>query len=204
MIISIGNQKGGVGKTTLCILLANYLATTNKDLLVVDFDFQTSFYSLWEEQKNLVENEPPYEVIAKDLKDSKEVVEMAKQLKDVIFILDLPGKIDDDNLYPLYQNTDLLIIPFAYDKIVFESTLLFIQMMKHLKSDIKMLFIPNRIKSSAKFKTQNQINEVFSGFGTVLPKITERVCFQRLSVFENTSEMESIVEKTFIELTQKI
>ncbi|MFL0096011.1 ParA family protein [Tenacibaculum maritimum] len=204
MIVSVGNQKGGVGKTTLSILLANYLSSIGKDLIVVDFDFQTSFFSLWEEQKNILDSEPPYEVIAKELPDSKEVVEMAKSLEDVIIFLDLPGKIDDDNLVPLYQNTDLLIIPFAYDKIVFESTLLFVQMMKHLKSDMKILFVPNRIKASAKFKTQNQIDEVFSNFGTVLPKIGERVCFQRLSVYKNSSEMESIVEKTFNEINNNL
>ena len=80
MIVSIGNQKGGVGKTTLAILLSNFLTENEKDLLVVDFDFQTSFYSLWEEQKNLHENAPKYEVIKKDLTQSKEVISMAESI----------------------------------------------------------------------------------------------------------------------------
>lgn len=204
MIVSIGNQKGGVGKTTLAILLSNFLTENEKDLLVVDFDFQTSFYSLWEEQKNLHENAPKYEVIKKDLTQSKEVISMAESIDDGIIFLDLPGKIDDDNLFPLYEKTDLLIIPFSYDKIVFESTMLFTQLVKHIKEDIKILFLPNRIKTGVKYKTKNQIDELFSQFGTVLPKISERVCFQRLSVYENTSEMESICEETFNQILNTI
>lgn len=204
MIVSIGNQKGGVGKTTLAILLSNFLAENDKDLIVVDFDFQTSFYSLWEEQKNLHENEPKFQVIKKELTESKEVVAMAESIDDAIVFLDLPGKIDDDNLFPLYQKTDLLIVPFSYDKIVFESTMLFTQLVKHIKEDIKILFVPNRIKTGVKYKTQNQIDEFFSQFGTVLPKISERVCFQRLSVYGNTSEMESICEETFKQILNNL
>lgn len=40
MVITFGNQKGGVGKTTLCTLFANYLASIGKKTLVVDCDNQ--------------------------------------------------------------------------------------------------------------------------------------------------------------------
>ena len=40
MVITFGTQKGGVGKTTLCTLFANYLASIGKKTLVVDCDNQ--------------------------------------------------------------------------------------------------------------------------------------------------------------------
>lgn len=39
-IISFANQKGGVGKSTLCLQMAFYLAKKNKRVLVIDFDPQ--------------------------------------------------------------------------------------------------------------------------------------------------------------------
>ncbi len=43
MNIVFGNQKGGVGKSTLCIMLANYLTLVKKkQVLVIDMDFQKS------------------------------------------------------------------------------------------------------------------------------------------------------------------
>ena len=39
-IIVFANQKGGVGKSTLCILLADYLAYWRKDVCIIDTDLQ--------------------------------------------------------------------------------------------------------------------------------------------------------------------
>ena len=43
MNVLFGNQKGGVGKSTLCILLANYLSLIRKEeCLILDLEFQSS------------------------------------------------------------------------------------------------------------------------------------------------------------------
>ena len=197
MIISIANQKGGVGKTTLSILLSNFLIEKEKEILIVDFDFQSSFFNEWEQEKKSKELEPPYEVISKELEESNSVVKMVDRLDDSLIIFDLPGKLDDDNLIPLFHITDLLIVPFAYDKITVQSTLFFIQLVRHIKKDIKLLFVPNRIKSGVKYKTQEQVDNLLSEYGKITEVIPDRVCLQRTSVFSNTKEIQEVVEAPF-------
>lgn len=205
MILAIGNQKGGVGKTTLAVQLANYFTEDKgQELLVVDFDFQGSFLNLWEDEQKVMDSEPKYEVIKKELPESKEVVSLAKGIENGLVLFDLPGKIDDDNLIPLYQAADFLLVPFSYDKICFESTMYFIQLVKYINENTQIIFIPNRIKSGVKYKTQEQIHNVFEQYGIITEKIPDRVCFQRLSVYGNTEEMKSLTNNAFETITSNI
>ena len=43
-IFIFANQKGGVGKTTLCTLFANYLVAKNIPVLVIDCDGQQTIF----------------------------------------------------------------------------------------------------------------------------------------------------------------
>ena len=43
-IITFANQKGGVGKTTLCTLFANYLVAKGKRTIVIDCDGQQTIF----------------------------------------------------------------------------------------------------------------------------------------------------------------
>ena len=40
VIVTFANQKGGVGKTTLCVTFANYLVAKGVRVVVIDCDFQ--------------------------------------------------------------------------------------------------------------------------------------------------------------------
>lgn len=42
VIVTYSNQKGGVGKTTLCVTFANYLVTKGVMVVMIDCDFQHS------------------------------------------------------------------------------------------------------------------------------------------------------------------
>lgn len=197
MVIAIANQKGGVGKTTLSITFSNYLAELEKEILVVDFDFQSSFYGLWEDEKNIYDNPPPYDVIKQELSNSKNVVNMLKGIDDGTVILDLPGKLDDDNLIPIFNVTDAVLVPFSYDKLCFESTLFFVQLVKHINKDIKLVFVPNRIKSGVKYKTKEQVDNILSDFGNIISIIPDKICLQRLSSYSNNKEVQGVVNEPF-------
>ena len=69
MIILIGNQKGGAGKSTFTMLLANYLTLYRRcKVTVIDMDYQQSIAQKYQRAK-LLENVEPYEVIAAGLED---------------------------------------------------------------------------------------------------------------------------------------
>ena len=164
MNIIIGNQKGGVGKSTLCILLANYLSLIrNSECLILDLDFQGSIRSLWEKDRANFDNPPLYEVLNFDLTSFEKFKDQLHQVTGHI-IIDLPGKMDDNALVPVYQSADLVLCPFSYDKICFESTGVFAQVIRHLNKEVPMVFIPNRIKAGVKYEILTKVNEVLSGF----------------------------------------
>lgn len=55
VIILFGNQKGGVGKSTLCALFANYLLKKKKDVCIIDTDNQKTLYGIRNEELPAVE-----------------------------------------------------------------------------------------------------------------------------------------------------
>jgi len=193
----IGNQKGGAGKSTLCVLLANYLSLVHKsECLVLDLDFQSSIASLWEKDRANFDNEPLYEVVDLDLEGYAAIQDKLNDV-DGHVIIDLPGKMDDNELIPIYQNAELVICPFAYDKVSFESTLVFAQIIKHLNASVPIVFVPNRLKAGVKYETKTQVNEVLLKFGKVSPVLPDRIAFQRINTMSIPEEISDVVADTF-------
>jgi chromosome partitioning protein len=111
MTIIIGNQKGGAGKSTITLALANYLTQAKKcPVTVIDMDYQQSISQKYEKAK-VLENKEPYEVLSATLETFpvlKEVI--MKNDKDVVLI-DLPGKLDDDGLARRVQCRRTIYMP---------------------------------------------------------------------------------------------
>jgi len=184
MIIIIGNQKGGAGKSTLALLLANYLSLVKKHKVnVIDLDYQQSVAQKYEKAK-VLENKEPYEVIAAGLEDYPDMMEVFTQNPAQFFLLDLPGKLDDDGLLPIFKTADLVICPFAYDEFSFESTILFAVVLRKINPEVPLVFVPNRVKANVKYETQTDVDEQLRKFGTVAAIIPDRIDFQRTSTFE--------------------
>ena len=197
MIIIIGNQKGGAGKSTLTLLLANYLALVKKrKVTVIDMDYQQSISQKYEKAK-VLENEEPYPVVLAALEDYPDMLEMIKADKETLVLIDLPGKLDDDGLLPVFQSAELVICPFAYDEFSFESTVLFSVVLKKVSPDCNLLFIPNRVKANVKYETQVDVDEQLTKFGTVTGAIPDRIDFQRTSTFQTPISVFPVVRPVF-------
>jgi chromosome partitioning protein len=74
VIISVLNQKGGVGKTTTVINLGSYLAKAGKSVLIVDFDPQGNATSGLGIDKNSL-NGSIYEVLVNNVDVSSVIIE---------------------------------------------------------------------------------------------------------------------------------
>jgi chromosome partitioning protein len=201
MIILIGNQKGGVGKSTLTVLAANFLTLERSwPAIVIDMDYQQSIVQKYEKAK-ILENAEPYEVIPATLESypplKKKV--LGGDRREVILI-DLPGKLDDDGLIPVFQSADLVICPFAYEEFTFESTVLFTVVLRKVNPKIGIWFIPNRIKANAKFEIMAEVDQQLQRLGKISASIPDRVDFQRITTFHTPVSLSPLITPVFDEI----
>jgi chromosome partitioning protein len=200
MICLFGNQKGGVGKSTLTVLTGNFLSQA-KDwpVTIIDMDYQLSISQKFEKAK-VLENEEPYDVLPASLENFPLLsTVLTKNKKDAILI-DLPGKLDDDGLIPVFQSADLVICPFSYDEFTFESTVLFAVVLKKVNPRADIVFIPNRIKANVKFEIMSEVNEQLSKFGRITAPIPDRIDFQRITTFQTPLSLNGVINPIFEEI----
>lgn len=197
MIIIIGNQKGGAGKSTLTLLLANFLTQVkNCKITVVDMDYQQSISQKYDKAK-LLENDEPYEVVEASLESYPVLRRILGNNPKEIVLIDLPGKLDDDGLIPVFNSADLVICPFAYEESTFESTVLFTVVLKKINPKMAMVFVPNRVKANAKFEIMQEVNEQLSKFGHITGILPDRIDFQRTNTFQTPPSLLPVINPVF-------
>ncbi len=193
MIIIIGNQKGGVGKSTLAVLAANYLALEKGvTTTVIDMDYQRSISQKFDKAK-ILENDEPYDVMPASLEDFPLIIGVLQRNPTDVVLVDLPGKLDDDGLIPVFEAADLVICPFAYEEFTFQSTVLFAIVLKKVNAKVKIVFVPNRIKANVKFEIMSEVNAQLIKIGELLPSIPDRIDFQRITTFATPQSLHDLM-----------
>ena len=105
VIITFANQKGGVGKTTLCVTFANYLVTKGVRVAIVDCDFQHSIIKCRKADiKKYDVQYVPYDVLSYEANDKKAIIALIEKMHndsslDVV-LMDSPGSLQADGLVP--------------------------------------------------------------------------------------------------------
>lgn len=197
MVIVFGNQKGGCGKTTNCIQFANYLIEKQKEVVVLDLDFQRSINDRREEDINTFDNEPSYEVLPATTAKAASILQDFESVSDGNLLIDLPGHVNDDSLIPILQAADIIVCPFKYDKLTMDSTGVFIKILEHLKLKAKVFFLPNKINKSIRYDTKEAIFTILNNYGTVTAEIPERVAMERFNTLAISNECIEIVSNAY-------
>ncbi|MDZ3818584.1 ParA family protein [Prevotella bivia] len=127
-IVLFANQKGGVGKTTLCGLFANYLSVNqNVPLLVIDADPQQTFSG---RRKDDLRRQPevPYKVQSMTIKNPESTHVIMQNLRTLprTTIIDTPGSLTQEGMLQLLINADYIICPYHYDLNTIDSTRAFL------------------------------------------------------------------------------
>lgn len=213
--IVFANQKGGVGKSTLCLLFANFLAAKKKDVCVIDTDLQKTIHMQRQKDLEEFEGEEPYTVQDFDVADP-EVMEQLMESADEVegFVLfDTPGNVSEDGLVPMFADADYIVCPFEYETKTLDSTGTFVQVINTLKQanpDMKaeIFFVPNRIDArigtKEELKMWKETDAIFNQIGTVTPPIYYRASLKRINTFELLATQKEAVTKAFSFMLRKM
>ena len=154
VIVTFANQKGGVGKTTLCVTFANYLVTKGVRAVVIDCDFQHSILKCRKADiKKYGEEAVPYDVLAYEANDKQAMTALMEKLHndpsiDVV-LMDSPGSLKAEGLIPMFVNSDIIVVPFHYDLVTVPSTASFLLFIDRLRRAVggrmkaRLFIVPN-------------------------------------------------------------
>lgn len=214
--VVFANQKGGVGKSTLCILFANYLAWKKQDVCVIDTDLQKTIKMQRKKDIELYPDvEEPYEVQDFDVQDPElmqQLMDSASQT-DGFVLFDSPGNVSEDGLVPIFTNADFIVCPYEYEEKTLDSTGTFVQVINALRQatpemTAKMFFVPNRIDvrigTADELRMWKQTDAIFKQLGSVTPRITSRASLKRINTMEITASQRDAVKGAFDFMMRRI
>lgn len=213
-IIVFANQKGGVGKSTVCTLFANYLCWKKQNVCIIDTDLQQTIALMRKSDLDFYGIEAPYSVQAfpvADIDTMQKLMENARKFDGVVLI-DAPGNLNQDGLIPLLSWSDYVVCPFKYDKPTTSSTITFVKAFRRIEKEVpgtktQLLFLPNNINRKGNIeekKVWKQNVDTFDMVGTVLPMIPSRAVLERFDTVDITASQREVVKNTFEEIIKII
>lgn len=189
MTIVFSNQKGGVGKSTLCVSLANYWASQGLQVHVYDVDVQkTLTIARQEELKNEPDRHPLFEITSIEIVDFCRKIESISKEEGLVLI-DLPGSFGKETIQIL-QLVDLVIVPFQYENFCLDATGRFgtqldVLLERSPVAHYKSVYVPNRINTNIGRKSDKAYwkmwEDAIRESALLSPIIPERACMQRRS-----------------------
>ena len=201
LIISLASQKGGVGKTSLCSLLATYCVEQGLPVAVLDADTQLSLRKNRFDDLGYRNIEVPWQVWPFRLDDA--VQERLSKVRKVpgIILIDCPGSVDNNNLKYVYHSADIIIMPFRFDRMNVRETASFAEVVKGI-SKAKRLFLPNLVTQYDDKREElraaiEQANTALAKFGDVLPGIADSLDIRVSNTLGMNYKQRRVVRSSF-------
>ncbi|WQW71474.1 ParA family protein [Helicobacter pylori] len=193
MIITIANEKGGSGKSTLCLNLAVQLLKDNKEVVVLDTDSQKSmetFATIRAEKER-----PTFSLFNRSSGFSDTLKQMVSKYENIL--IDTKGEYSKETQRAMLLSDWVLIptTPSQLDTAVLLDMLERIRDIQALNENLKACIVMNRIptiptlkekKALIDFINQNNANESVFLMDNLL---SERIAYKR-SVSEGMGVME--------------
>ena len=207
--VVFANQKGGVGKSTLCILFADYLAWKGRPVCVIDTDLQKT---IWMQRRKDTAthagSDEPYGVQDFDVAAPEAMEQLVASASGVegFVLFDTPGNVSQDGLVPLFAGADFIVCPFDYEDKTLDSTGTFVSVLAAVRSRVpemkaRLLFVPNRIDPRVGTKEEQRMwaeaAQVLSQHGMVLPAVLSRALLRRADTYEITPRQRGYVRDCF-------
>lgn len=211
-IMTFANQKGGVGKTTLCALFASYLVGKGHSVAVFDTDPQQSIVKKRASDSATYAGAPlPYTVHPFSLTNEQALLSLIGNLRNtgsVDFVLfDSAGSLNDQALLALFANSDYLLTPFHYDNLTVPSTAVFVAVVVELRRSLGKAMttvhyiIPNLEESGVGTKEEKElwslVNEKFRQHVRIAPTVYKRQSLRRFSTISEIDGQLLIVSPAF-------
>lgn len=215
-VIVFANQKGGVGKSTLCIALANYLAgRKNASVMVFDCDPQKS---ILKQRASDIETykvgnpaKLPYKVSEFSLDSEQRTADLMEicRRSEGYYLFDTSAGLKDKGKLALLMHSDYIICPMQYEPKVMASTAEFVQLVINFKkwaagkkTDLKadLILVPNRHEkkqgSLAELHLWSKFTAKLSEYGRFAPYVYKRANLElRLNTLFFTDDQYGQTEK---------
>lgn len=219
VIVTFANQKGGVGKTSLCVTFANYLVMKGVRVVVIDCDFQHSILKCRKaDLKHYGEELIPYEVWSHEPNSSEAMITLIEKLHNApgidVVLMDSPGSLKADGLVPMFVNSDIIAVPFHYDLVTVPSTASFLMFLDRLRKAVgsrmkaRLFIIPNlhdnRVGKRTELLLWDNTRDTFSNYGYVTSKIPRRADLQRFSTIAGLDLAQAAVTPVFDKIYDSI
>lgn len=194
LLVAMSNQKGGVGKSTVTILLASYLHyVKGKNVAIIDCDtLQHSVSHMRKRDIQTVEKSDEYKqlmmaqwekirkkaytVIESSPTEARNKIgELLEANPDLdIILMDLPGSLSSEGVFKTIINMDYVLTPIVADRIVMQSTMTFATaVLDYLKSKPgiplkNFLFFWNKVDRRAS-------TEVYDAYQKIMERLELKV-----------------------------
>lgn len=211
-IITFANQKGGVGKTTLCALFASYLVSKGHSVAVFDTDPQQSIVKKRTSDSAAYAGMPlPYNIYPFSLTNEQALLSLIGNLRNAgsadFVLFDSAGSLTDQALLALFANSDYLLTPFHYDNLSVPSTAVFVAVVVGLRRSLGdamtavHCIIPNLEEPGVGTREEKElwklVNEKFSEHVRIAPTVYKRQALRRFSTISDMDGQLLIVSPAF-------